>query len=580
MNTKPPHPLLSAMDLLRPRKTFADYAAIAVCPVLVMILVGALVFFLVEVGYAGSHVGKLRWTLFWFVMAMVLISRIAIEKGYDHAGIYALALASATGVFVTQYVNNFLPAWCILGLIWWAANKLTWDCTLIDEDVDASGEGLLQAANIDSPRETPSVVQDAETGSGRPESAAKTKTGKSAWWKRPRPRTSKESDKPHAPGLWVLYFSLAALPVFGFGQGLIPSADSAARERAFYFVLSYVAAALGLLLITSFLGLRRYLRQRHIVMPPSISRSWVSLGSTLGLAILIGCILLPRPNAVWSFGAMMDRLGDKAAKSSAKSPMTASVSDPGSKSPGGQGDGSGPGSQPSEDAQPGRASGGEQGGQKAGSHGTPQDANSGPTAPNQAARTASSRPGPGAQPGPAFSPPPLNVFRWLKIAFYTAIAVLGLLLLLKNASHIAFILRAWLAALRDFWRNLFRRERNALSLKVLPSRVPIQPFEAFPNPFSSGAASRMSSQELVVYTFNALASWAQSYRCARLPEETPIEFADHVAEELPEISTEAQQLARLYAQVAYARTSELPPCQTLLEILWIKMTRDGAAVPG
>ena len=56
------------MNSHRPSRTFADYAAVAVCPVLIMLAVGSLVFFLVEIGYAGSYVGKLRWTLFWFVL--------------------------------------------------------------------------------------------------------------------------------------------------------------------------------------------------------------------------------------------------------------------------------------------------------------------------------------------------------------------------------------------------------------------------------------------------------------------------------------------------------------------------------
>jgi len=64
---------------------------------------------------------------------MVLVSRIAIEKGYDQAGIYGLGLAAATAFVVTQYVDDYLGVWRILGLIWWATNKLTWDCTVIDD---------------------------------------------------------------------------------------------------------------------------------------------------------------------------------------------------------------------------------------------------------------------------------------------------------------------------------------------------------------------------------------------------------------------------------------------------------------
>ena len=120
-------------------------------------------------------------------------------------------------------------------------------------------------------------------------------------------------------GLWVIYFSLGALPVFGLGQGLIPAQDVAGRRYGFILLCVYLAAVLGLLLLTSFLGLRRYLRQRHLEMPPAMSATWVTMGSVVGLGILVGCILLPRPNADWSLTAMINRLGDVPRESSQES---------------------------------------------------------------------------------------------------------------------------------------------------------------------------------------------------------------------------------------------------------------------
>ena len=70
----------------RPKKTAADYAAIAIGPVLIMGLVGSLAFFLMEVSYAGDYSGSVRWVLFWFVLASVLVSRISIEQGSAWAG--------------------------------------------------------------------------------------------------------------------------------------------------------------------------------------------------------------------------------------------------------------------------------------------------------------------------------------------------------------------------------------------------------------------------------------------------------------------------------------------------------------
>ncbi len=59
----------------------------------------------------------------------------------------------------------------------------------------------------------------------------------------------------------------------------------------------YVGSALGLLLTTSFLGLRRYLRQRSMEMPGDMAGLWLGIGTFIVLALLVFCVLLPRPGA-------------------------------------------------------------------------------------------------------------------------------------------------------------------------------------------------------------------------------------------------------------------------------------------
>ena len=63
--------------------------------------------------------------------------------------------------------------------------------------------------------------------------------------------------------MWIIYFSLAALPLFGLGQALIPVEEEARRRTTFWLLVCYVAAGIGLMLTTCFLGLRRYLRQKN-----------------------------------------------------------------------------------------------------------------------------------------------------------------------------------------------------------------------------------------------------------------------------------------------------------------------------
>src|SRR5208283_1345343 len=134
------------MNSPKPAKTLADYMVIGISPVLIMLLVGSLSFFLVQVFYRGEAVGSVRWVLFWFVLAVVLVSRIGIEQGTGPAAVYGLALAVATWLYLIRIHPAFILGMILLGVVWWCAHKLTWDCTLIDDDEDASGGGLLQTA--------------------------------------------------------------------------------------------------------------------------------------------------------------------------------------------------------------------------------------------------------------------------------------------------------------------------------------------------------------------------------------------------------------------------------------------------
>ena len=221
----------------KPTQTLADYVAIAISPALIMLLVGSLAFFLLDVSYHGDHAGRFRWVLGWFVFAAVLISRIAIEQGSEHAFAYTIAFWIAILLVVLRFLDNPIIGVALLGIIWWCTKQLTYDCTLIDDTQDASGEGLLQVAGIEESTAEPASIDDSSESD-----------------------SEDQKKRPHSPGLWVVYFSLAALPIFGIGQAFIPRSESATRDGAFRLLWVYVAAGIGLLLTTSFLGLRRYLR--------------------------------------------------------------------------------------------------------------------------------------------------------------------------------------------------------------------------------------------------------------------------------------------------------------------------------
>src|SRR5205085_2535835 len=101
------------------------------------------------------------------------------------------------------------------------------------DDADASGTGLLQAAGLETVPEK-----------AAPEGAAG-EDDKLSWWQR-YSRFRDEKKKARTPGVWVVYFSLAALPIFGLGQALIPVENEAARSHTWWMMLIYVASGLGL----------------------------------------------------------------------------------------------------------------------------------------------------------------------------------------------------------------------------------------------------------------------------------------------------------------------------------------------
>ncbi|WP_425614897.1 DUF4129 domain-containing protein [Anatilimnocola sp. NA78] len=289
----------------RTPETIVDWLVVGIAPFLIMLLVGSLVFYLVEVFYLGDYQARLLFVLAMFVMAIVCVARISMEEGAGYASLYGIPLAICVAVALGTFVEVRGPLavlgptlnWFLMGITWWAAHKLTWDCTLIEGGRDFTGEGLMQTTGLDrflslkvsqpdSPQPEPSKPPEPAgmTNAANPNAALPVWQ----WW-------LARDDRPHAPGVWVVYFSLAALPLFGFGQWYVPADNLELRRRTFWLLVVYVAAGLALLLSTSFLSLRRYLRSRNLEMPNEMAAVWLSTGGVMVVALLIIASLLPRP---------------------------------------------------------------------------------------------------------------------------------------------------------------------------------------------------------------------------------------------------------------------------------------------
>lgn len=533
------------MNPRRPDKTLADYVGIAISPMLIMAMVGSLTFFLLEIGYEGDFAGRLRWTLFWFVLASVLVSRISIEQGSGIAGIYGFGLAVTTGMMIHRFVGMVLVVWLLLAFIWWCASKLTWDCTLIDDDEDASGAGLLQVAGLDdsAQRAAPAEPQATETSAAdERESETAAPSATVPWWRRLFQNRAERDDQPHSPGLWVVYFSLVALPAFGVGQLIIPSDNPASRRYAFALLVIYVASALGLLLMTSFLGLRRYLRQRRLQMPGAMAANWIALGTCLAVGILLACVLLPRPDAKYSLTSLVSKIGspeqaawERALGEEAAQGESARAVDRRERGPG--------------DGQ--SASGEDEQGSGPGSEGS------------RRGRT------PGGLPQLSVA----DLLRWILYALFAALLVRALY---RHRAKLLAALRQILGDLLNFWRRLFGWKPVPAGCAVASAspetREAPKPFSAYRNPFTSGWADRMRMDELISYTFEALQAWARDLGYERRPPQTPFEFAMALSEATPALSQEIVEVTRMYGRLAYA--GQLPPPErvAVLETLWQRMT--------
>ena len=288
----------------RPPETLADYLVVAISPALIMLLVGSLVFFLIDVFYRGDYPLRLTFVMAMFVLGIVCIARIAMEEGSGYASLFGLPLAVLVAIALMRFVpGSTILSLGLMALIWWAAHKLTWDCTLIDDSVDASGEGLLAHMGLEPGRHGEASQPEAATGPAEPEY-----TGPE-WWRKYEKYFGPDR-RPHTPGVWVVYFSLAALPIFGIGGWFIGD-DLETRRRTFWVMVVYVGSGLGLLLATSFLSLRKYLRQRRLEMPAQMAATWVGVGLVMILATLLLASLLPRPNPEYSVAHLLpDNSGD------------------------------------------------------------------------------------------------------------------------------------------------------------------------------------------------------------------------------------------------------------------------------
>ncbi|TWT54237.1 hypothetical protein Pla22_18780 [Rubripirellula amarantea] len=286
----------------RRSKTTTDYVVIALAPLLIYLMISSLANFLMLVIYRGGQPTRVSWTILMFTLGTVGIARVAIEKDRTYSLGYAVVLGAVSFLSMMRFVNSPLASIILLAVIAYLSDWVVRDCTLIDEEADSSDQGLIDSGRLfmqtskEADRKEP-IIDKADQS--LVESASrKIKSGQ--------------------PGRSVLYLALAALPLYGLGQFFLRGGSST-WSRAQWLLATYLFAALALLVTTSFLGLRRYLRQRGADMPQQVSVGWIAGGMAVIALILGTAYLVPVPGqllASFELPAFLDSPGDTVASQS------------------------------------------------------------------------------------------------------------------------------------------------------------------------------------------------------------------------------------------------------------------------
>ena len=597
------------MSAKREPPTAADVIVTALSPILIMGLVGSLVFLLAEIFYAGQYDFRLRYTLFFFVAGAVLVGRVAVAvdrtRAWAYGGILALVTFLALRIWVNYPDDSPMTPFkdvinvVLIGVVWWSSNRLTWDCTDIDEKRPGSGKGLLAAAGWEKrPGVRPDVVEDVQEDERRYEA------GMQGWYQRFDQWQKSRGKKPHTPGLTVVYFSLAALPIFGLGQALIPADETSRRAYTFWLAAAYVGSGLGLLLTTSFLGLRRYLRQRKLTMPGTMTATWMGLGAMLIVAFLLVGALLPRPfsetppwnptraitetrnasqNAVNSDsgGKGEGRTGEQATKGNGEA--TGKGGEPGAKGKDGEakkGSGEKDGKNGGGNEKSGGKDGGEKGEQPKGEQGkegkdSGRQANADQKPANKGGSNAVERLQ-NSSVGNTMS----KVASALKWVVFAALAIVVVFFVFRNGLQFLSNFMPWarnlLAAIDAWLKGLFGgKEKRDIEVTTEAVAVPIDmrvPFTSFSNPFADGTAPGRSPDDLVRYSFEGLEAWAGDRDSARRADETAMEFAHRLGTQFGWLREDAGKLTLLVARMAYASGNLPANTRDTLDHFWDRLT--------
>lgn len=569
-------------------------------PALIMLMVGSLVFFLIEVFYRGPHTGRLCWVFGLFTFASVLVSRVSIESGKERGMIFGFALGLAA--FMTSFtlvefegalatVLEPILLISFICVVMWSASKLTWDCTVIDKSRDSSATGITELVRR-------RFQGDVDSTSATNQESNRSEASDAQAGNLIRALFRSRGERKNTPGIWVFYFSMAAIPIFGLGQWFVaPSSNGSYLWVVFLFAV-YLAAGLGLMMTTSLLGLQRYLRKRDTFMPPEIARTWLAIGGAVALVVLAIVLVFPRPNATAALekglswfsspnrGSSEMALGEdgqeekdsaRAQKSSedgkktsadAKTKSTAGNQKDADRTESGGNDGKGKQGK-SKDGKDGNQEGEKDSGKQSGDKQRTSSSNRGNQKSNSKQGQSKQRKGPNNSSHPNSPQFLRNLSQMATWITYALAAIAAIVLLVLFRKEIA-----------SFFQSLFQRqekdESESSRVVVSQPRPRPPPFEQFRSPFGSNA-SGMPPEKIVEYTFRALESWAFEQGIERTQDQTPHEFSAQLKRLGGNIGRTTEDLSNLLGKNLFGkrkiRVEELEPLKELWNLMQNRCTK-------
>jgi hypothetical protein len=378
------------------------------------------------------------------------------------------------------------------------------------------------------------------------------------------------------------------------------------------------------------LNLRRYLRQRRLKMPAAMTVTWLSTGAVLivGLTALAGALpfsgtgwralraatgegtdlrasrhAILKDSGVQGEGARSDGAAAKAAKHNADRRKTDGEGDTNDSNAQQQTSGEGRGGG---DQGPGRAKSGVPRGKptrsaagKAGSKGSAKDQasdegkNQDRRADNQGDREKDTaqdakRDGSGEakqdsesseKSGEQSRETPSRAPQLPSLPMITASPLIKALLI--GAAVVALGFGLWrhglmiLWALRDLLASLFGgfflpdREKRTKDPAPAPAAAPPpRPFASFINPFANGLANKLSPDDLVLYSYEALEAWASDHNQSRLLNETPLEFLQRLGAIQVDLHQYAAPVVGYYVAIVYGQRGAKPDILPVLQQFW------------